>query len=118
MAITASLIGRLGGSDVTIEPVEGQQDGTAWATIWSVDVPAGQTWLIVVAGEMTSSLSHSPGGYRLGGIEIQSPTGGTTPASVAHTATGPVNVSFDIRAPTSRSSTSFTGHAYTVPLPD
>ena len=60
MAITSELIGKLGGADVEVTPVEGAASG-AWGSeevLHTVEVPAGETWLVALYGNLQSFSSE------------------------------------------------------------
>ena len=117
MAITSEIIGKLGGADVEVIPVEGVASGplsssTALATI---DVPAGETWLVAAIGQMTtasSSSSRHPD-LHLGGVSIPA-AGPDGMHGLATTASE--TISFIIKRNYSSGSDAFTGHVYAVKL--
>lgn len=63
MAITSELIGKLGGADVEVIPVEASNSGNRGSEIilHTVEVPEGESWLIMVVGDMSSSSTSSNG---------------------------------------------------------
>ena len=117
MAITSEIIGRLGGAGVDVIPVEGVASGRSGSSevIATIDVPAGETWLVAAIGQITagSSLSTQLPDLHLGGVS--KPTArpkGTH--GLATTATE--SISLSIRRNYSSGTDSFTGHVYTVKL--
>ena len=117
MAITSEIIGKLGGADVEVIPVEGAASGKSGSSkvLATIDVPAGETWLVAAIGQVTPGISGAP--YRpdlhLGGASR--PTAGSDGThGLATTATG--TISFTIKRNTSPGSDTFTGHVYTVKL--
>ena len=116
MAITSEIIGKLGGADVEVIPVEGVASGPSGSSevLATIDVPAGETWLVAVIGQLAvgaSGPSQLPE-LHLGDVRIpRAPSGAF---GLATTATG--TISFSIRRSYSYNSDSFTGHVYTVKL--
>ena len=112
MAITSEIIGKLGGADVETIPVSGTASGSAGSSvvITTIDIPAGETWLVSVVGTMTNSSSTQSSWAQ---IEI----GGAKSAldglgGFAGVATGAVSIRMVRNRPIG--SDSFTGHVYTV----
>ena len=72
MAITSEIIGKLGGgAEVDSFPVEGSvQDSSGVTILHTVEVLAGETWLVAVSGELqgpaSSSQSSSQPDMRIG----------------------------------------------------
>ena len=116
MAITSEIIGKLGGADVEVVPVDVTASGSMGSEVvfHTVAVPEGETWLVVAYGNLRS---NSAGLY-----SAQLVIGTTEPPSrapngthgLAHIGTGTINVK--LRRNTSVGSDSFTGHVYTVKL--
>ena len=117
MAITSEIIGRLGGAGVEVIPVEGVASGSSGSStvIATIDVPAGETWLVAAIGQ--TAAGHSLPSYRpwfyLGDNLSARPTPGET-SGLARVATEPISLS--IKRETSSGTDSFTGHVYTVKL--
>ena len=116
MAITSEIIGRLGGADVEVIPVEGEASGSKGSTkvLATIDIPAGETWLVAAIGQTTahtSSTFHPD--LHLGGVSKPAAGPGGT-HGLATTATE--SISFSIRRNYSSGADSFTGHVYTVKL--
>ena len=116
MAITSEIIGKLGGAGVEVIPVEGEASGPSGSStvIATIDVPAGETWLVAVIGQLAvgaSGPSQLPE-LHLGDVNSTRAPSGTH--GLATTATG--TISFSIRRSYSYNSDSFTGHVYAVKL--
>ena len=114
MAITSEIIGKFGGADVEVIPVEGVASGRKGSSevIATIDIPAGETWLVAAIGQMTpASASLSPR-LQLGDeVDTEAPRGAH---GLAATATG--SISLYIKRETGSGSDTFTGHVYTVKL--
>ena len=117
MAITSEIIGKLGGADVEVIPVEGAASGPSGSStvIATIDVPAGETWLVAAIGQVTlaSNLSTQRPDLHLGGVD-KSKVGPNGTHGLATTATG--TISFTINRGYSSGADTFTGHVYTVKL--
>ena len=117
MAIASEIIGKLGGADVEVIPVEGEVSGSSVSStvIATIDVPAGETWLVAAIGQTTaaSSVSSSRPWIYLGDDLSARPTAGET-YGLATTATE--SISLSIRRNYAVGTDSFTGHVYTVKL--
>ena len=116
MAITSEIIGKLGGADVEVMPVEGAASGPSGSStvLATIDVPAGETWLVATIGQTTtggSGPSQLPE-LHLGDVRI--PRGPSGTYGLATTATE--TISFSIKRSYSYGSDTFTGHVYTVKL--
>ena len=117
MAITSEIIGRLGGAGVEVMPVEGAASGRSGSSevIATIDIPAGETWLVAAIGQVTPGgtvSTHYPG-LHLGGVSKPA-AGPDGTHGLAMTATETVN--FTIKRSYSSGSDTFTGHVYTVKL--
>ena len=117
MAITSEIIGTLGGADVEVIPVEGEASGSSGSStvIATIDVPAGETWLVAAIGQTTaesSTSSRQPWLYL--GNEISSRRSSDGMHGLATTA--PESISLSIRRNHASGTDSFTGHVYTVKL--
>ena len=114
MAITSEIIGKLGGGDVETIPVEGTASGSSGSSVVlaTIDIPAGEQWLVAVVGTMTNSSSviSNWAQIELGGAK--SALDG--PGGFADVATGAVSIRM-VRNRTTGSD-SFTGHVYTVKM--
>ena len=117
MAITSEIIGRLGGADVEVIPVEGVASGSNCSSevIATIDVPAGETWLVAAIGKRigASATNANQPELHLGDVRIPG-TGPNGTYGLATTATE--SISFSIKRSFAYSSDSFTGHVYTVKL--
>ena len=117
MAITSEIIGKLGGADVEVTPVEGAASGSSGssAVIATIDIPAGETWLVAAIGQKTagSSFDTSQPEFHLGNVKM--PTKGSyETCAIATTAAG--TISFRIKRNNSSGTDSFTGHVYTAKM--
>ena len=117
MAITSEIIGKLGGADVEAIPVSGTASGSTGssAVIATIDIPAGETWLVAAIGQKigwSSVISNQPE-LHLGDVKIpeRNPDG---TYGLATTASG--TISFRIKRNASSGTDSFTGHVYTVKM--
>ena len=114
MAITSEIIGKLGGADVEVIPVEGEVSGSKGSTevLATIDVPAGETWLVAAIVQVTpASASLSPRLQLGDGVSIAAPRG---THGLVTTATE--SISLSIERGTSNGTDSFTGHVYVVKL--
>ena len=116
MAIASEIIGKLGGADVEVIPVEGEVSGSKGSTkvLATIDIPAGETWLVAAIGQMTaaSTAITSQPELHLGDIRFPRTPSGTY--GLATTATE--SISFSIKRTYSLGTDSFTGHVYTVKM--
>ena len=116
MAITSEIIGKLGGADVDVIPVEREASGPKGSSevLATIDVPAGETWLVAAIGQTTAASNTSTFRPRLYlGNEISSSNSDGT-HGLATTASE--TISFTIKRHTSSGADTFTGHVYTVKL--
>ena len=116
MAITSEIIGRLGGAGVEVIPVEGAASGGRGSSevIATIDVPAGETWLVAAIGQVTAGSSASTGrpDLHLGDrVSVLVPTG-----TLGLVTTASETVNFIIKRNSSSDPDTFTGHVYTVKL--
>ena len=117
MAITSEIIGKLGGADLEVIPVEGEASGSSGSSevLATIDVPAGETWLVAAIGQVTPGASGGP--YRpdlhLGGASR--PAAGSDGAHGLATIASET-VSFTIERNYSSGSDTFAGHVYTVKM--
>lgn len=115
MTITSELIGKLGGSDVDTVPVEGTASGGSGSreVLHTVEVPAGETWLVILIGNLQNASTTSGAHLYIGDTVLDGrPESGIT--GLAHVGTGTIDVG--LRRKRSNQSDSFTGHLYTVKL--
>ena len=116
MAITSEIIGKLGGGEVEVMPVEGEASGSSGSSevIATIDVPAGETWLVAVIGQTTAASNTSalrPRLYR--GNEISS---SNSDGMHGLATTASETISFTIKRNTSSRADTFTGPVYTVKM--
>lgn len=120
MAISASLIGRLGGgAEVDEAPTTGATSSDSWTSIHTVTVPDGGQWLISAYGDLHTNqtgFSRYPG-LRVRETAIDGPYG-SSQRGVSTVVAGPATVDVEIRQRAGTGTTTFTGTVYTVPLPD
>ena len=116
MAIASEIIGKFGGADVEVIPVEGAASGAAGSStvIATIDIPAGETWLVAAIGQTTAASNGSTKQPMLHlGNEISSSNSAGV-HGLATTASETVN--FTIERNYSSGSDTFAGHVYTVKL--
>ena len=116
MAITSEIIGKLGGADVEVIPVEGAASGPSGSSevLATIDVPAGETWLVAAIGQTTAASNTStfrPRLYLGNGISSSNSDGMHGLATTASE-----TISFTIKRGISSGYDSFTGHVYAVKL--
>lgn len=117
MAVQARLIGRLGGSEVTSTPIDAQQTGQTWTTVWTVDVPAGETWLIALTSTTQNSNPSFAPQVRWRGTETRPDSGTDRPLRIVEEIAGPETATLELRAPRSNDTSTIIGTVYTAPLP-
>ena len=117
MAITSEIIGKLGGADVEVTPVEGAASGS-WGSeevLHTVEVPAGETWLVALYGNLQSFSSGGTSSAQLViGTTMLPPRASNGIIGLAHVGAGTIDVK--LHRNNSSGSDSFTGHVYTVKL--
>ena len=113
MAITSEIIGKLGGR-VEVMPVEGTASGSSGTSVVlaTIDIPAGEQWLVAVVGTMTNYNSSQSNWAQIEIGGAKSALDG--PGGFADVATG--SVSIRLVRNRSAGSDSFAGHVYTVKL--
>ena len=116
MAITSEIIGKLGGAGVEVIPVEGAASGPKDSSevLATIDVPAGETWLVAAIGQTTAASNTStfrPRLYLGNGISSSNSDGMHGLATTASE-----TISFTIKRNTSSRADTFTGHVYTVKM--
>ena len=116
MTIASEIIGKLGGADVEVIPVEGAASGSSGSSevIATIDVPAGETWLVAAIGQTTAAAS---GSTKQPMLHLGNEISNSNPAGahgLATTATE--SISLSIRRSYGSGTDSFTGHVYTVKL--
>ena len=116
MAITSEIIGKLGGADVEVMPVEGAASGPSGSStvLATIDVPAGETWLVAAIGQVSTGGSISTQWPELHLGDVQTPRAPRGTHGLATTATE--TISFSIKRTYSSGADSYTGHVYTVKL--
>ena len=118
MAIASEIIGKLGGADVEVIPVEGAASGPSGSSevLATIDIPAGETWLVAAIGKRigASNNSTSQPELHLGDVSIPG-TGSKGTYGLATTATETVSFTI-VKKTTSPGSDTFTGHVYTVKM--
>ena len=117
MAITSEIIGKLGGGEVEVIPVEGADSGSSGSSevLATIDVPAGETWLVAAIGQTTAATSVSSRypDLHLGGASRPAAEPSRT-HGLATTATE--SISLSIKRNYGSGTDTFTGHVYTVKL--
>ena len=118
MAITSEIIGKLGGgAGVEEATVEGTASG-AWGSeevLHTVEVPAGETWLVALYGNLQSFSSGGTSSAQLAiGTTILPPRAPDGIIGLAHVGAGTINVK--LRRNNSSGHDSFTGTLYAVKL--
>ena len=117
MAITSEIIGKLGGgAGVEVTPVSGTVSGSSGSEVvmHTVEVPAGETWLVALQGTLNSANTGSLTAQLLIGdssIPQRAPNGQT---ALIHVGTGTINVK--LRRNNGFDSDSFTGHVYAAKM--
>lgn len=117
MAITSEIIGKLGGADVEVIPVDVTASG-GWGTeevFHTAEVPEGETWLVALYGDLRS---NNPGGTSSAQLVIGTttlpPRATNGSNGLAHVGAGTIDVK--LRRNTGSGSDSFTGHVYAVKI--
>ena len=117
MAITSEIIGKLGGAGVEVTPVEGAASGSSGSSkvLATIDIPAGETWLVAAIGQKTAGSSFEAGQPELHLGDMKIPTSASYgTCGIATTASG--TISFRIKRNNTSGADSFTGHIYTVKM--
>ena len=117
MAITSEIIGKLGGTDVEVVPVSGETSGglNTEVNLHTVQVPAGETWMIAAIGVLTAGYDNSnlsPSVYL--GTQKSSGYTASGPLSMAIVAEG--EITFRLKRNTAIRTDKFTGHVYTIKM--
>ncbi|WP_182359585.1 hypothetical protein [Tomitella gaofuii] len=110
MAITARLVGKLGGG-MEQTPVTDSSYGSSWKTICEVTVPDGETWVVVGDGVLDSGRSTRTAYFRVGGSLSQEASGSAS-VTAASVVTGPEAVRVQISGGSSVTTASFDGTVY------
>src|SRR5699024_9908932 len=117
LAITSEIIGKLGGADVEVIPVEGVASGgsNSVEVLATIEIPPGESWLIAVIGDMSAYSSSASGTPSLALGDIKTNRYNTQDRmTVAGVHTRSVDVKLARRY--GAGSDSFTGHVYTVKM--
>lgn len=110
MAISSTLVGKLGGVEVNVVPHSWSSGNSTWQTIRTISVPAGERWLIAMAGTGTGTAELSIVG-QYGVLST-----GTQRVGVTTVETGPATVTIQARRNTTFGTATFSGSSYTVKL--
>jgi len=113
MAITSELIGKLGGADVEVTPVEGSISGNNKSLLLhTVEVSAGERVLVAISclGELADNWSTPPY-VSVGAVQINQ--GDLTRIQAVEVVDATSDVRFHSVA---KGTSSFTGHVYTVKM--
>ena len=117
MTITSELIGKLGGSEVNQIPVSVTASGGSGSKhiLHTVEVPEGQTWLVILQGDLQSTMggTSSSADLYIGDTLYDGNTENGI-NGLAHVGTGTIEVG--LRRNYSNRSDAFTGTVYTVRL--
>ena len=117
MAITSELIGKLGGADVEVIPVDAVISGSSGTreVFYTAEVPEGETWLVAAHGNLQSHYAGMSSSVQMFiGTTIMSNRADSGVTGLAHVGTGTIEVG--LKRNGSVSSDSFTGHIYTVKI--
>ena len=116
MAITSEIIGKLGGR-VEETPVSGTASGASGSEeiLHTVEVPEGETWLVVLSGDLDPRYTTSVNGPKLliGEISI-GPNLAAGFTSIAAEVTGTAEIT--LKRNNSSGTDTFTGHVYTAKM--
>ena len=116
MAITSEIIGKLGGAGVEVIPVEGEASGSKGSSevLATIDIPAGETWLVAAIGQVTTGSAVTTQRPELHLGDVQTPRAPSGTHGLVTTATE--TISFSIKRGTNSGADTFTGHVYTAKL--
>lgn len=116
MAITSEIIGKLGGASVEVTPVSATASGgiDSEVVIHTVNVPAGETWLIALIGTLTPRFDTSSGPTLHVGDISMGPFLRAGDNGVAAIQTGTVEIK--IKRNNLFGEDSFTGHVHAVKI--
>ena len=117
MAITSEIIGKLGGAEVDSFPVSGAASGAANSEeiLATVNVPAGETWLIAAIGDLTprrQTSTLSPDVY----LGNRKNNGWAGKGALSMAILGEGTITLRIKRNDLTGSDAFTGTVYTVKL--
>src|SRR5699024_4796754 len=95
MTITSEIIGKLGGAGLEVMPVEGTASGPSGSSevLATIDVPAGETWLVAAIGQVTTASTTSSFLPQLHLGDVQTPKITSGAHGLATTATEPISLS-------------------------
>ena len=115
MAITSELLGKLGGADVEVTPVEGpdSDERRGVFVLHTVEVPAGETWMVAMHGHLSVSITGSFSPRLIIGTTISPPRGEGVSKGLAHIGTGTIEIKIQRNG---NGTDTFTGHVYTFKL--
>lgn len=115
MAITSGFLGKLGGADVEVTPVEGPDSTERRGdfVLHTVEVPAGETWMIAMYGHLSVSITGGFSPQLMIGTTISPPRGDSGMKGLAHIGTGTIEIKIQRNG---NETDTFTGTVYTVRL--
>ena len=115
MAITSGLLGKLGGADVEVTPVEMDGSGDRYSDVLmhTVKVPAGETWMVAMEGFLTVTTVGSASPQLVIGTTISPRRTNSGTKGLAHIGTG--TIAIKVRRNGGRSD-AFIGHVYAFKL--
>ena len=114
MAIKSELIGKLGGADVEVTPVDVTASGWIGSEVVmrTIEVPAGETWLVAAHGNLQSAYAGGNAAQLVIGT-TKMPTGAPNGIiGMAHVGAGTIKVR--LLRNNANGSDHFTGHVYAV----
>ena len=116
MAITSEIIGKLGGAEVQKIPVDIVADGGGGSVVimHTVHVPEGETWLVVLSGDLDPRYTNLNGPNLLIGEISIGPDLAAGFTSIAAEVTGTAEITLKRNNPSGTDS--FTGHVYAVKM--
>lgn len=116
MGIETKYVGNLGGASVEVTPVSATASGSSGSEVvmHTVNVPAGETWLIALIGTLTPRSITANGPTLHVGDANMGPYLKSGLNSVADAQSGAVEVK--IRRSNGVGQDSFTGHVYSVKI--
>ena len=113
MAITSEIIGKLGGADVEVIPVDGTAGSSVNSvTLANIEIPAGETWLVSVVGTIINDRDSESSWAALEVGSVSAKFNGASGISIVATK----SVTVRLRRNRTLGSDSFTGHVYTVKM--
>ena len=118
MTITYELIGKLGGASVDVTPVSVTASGAKGSEVvmHTVTVPAGETWLVALVGDVVSGSGQVTWSPSLSIGNITTLAGATSGKyGLSGVATGGT-IAVKITRKTNSGQDSFTGHVYAVKI--